>query len=492
MTAKRQVQDSQIIPAARESETVLYAHVFLALLAGLALRLLFAFRFPGSADDSKIYLQLAHNWVDHHAYALWVNGHLVPTDIRVPGYPAFLAGVAIILGRTIRAIVLSQVALDLGTCLVTAALSAALAPPAARRRVAIAALWLAATCPFTANYTAVVLTETLAAFLTTAALVSFSIGLEQQTARRFALLGAFLTGVATLVRPEMPLLLGVAALAYVLRWTRPLGIRKLTFNIALLAGAFFLPLLPWAARNLMTLHEGQIIASRYATMPGEYAPVGYYAWNGTWLARYRDVYLSVWRIGDEQLETEDLPASAFDSPEEKARIADLFQQYNDSPDLEISPEVDRQFAAIAKERTRRHPLRTYIRLPFERALTMWFTPRTELLPIDGKIWPIRERWEESHADFLTTLAFGALGYVYVALAFAGIWVAWRASRFSDPSKSEGDCPNLCAIGLVLTYLLVRTAFLTTVEAPEPRYLVPCYPAVLALVALLWTGKKQRE
>jgi hypothetical protein len=227
-------------------------------------------------------------------------------------------------------------------------------------------------------------------------------------------------------------------------------------------------------------------------MPGEYAPVGYYAWNGTWLARYRDVYLSVWRIGDEQLETEDLPASAFDSPEEKARIADLFQQYNDSPDLEISPEVDRQFAAIAKERTRRHPLRTYIRLPFERALTMWFTPRTELLPIDGKIWPIRERWEESHADFLTTLAFGALGYVYVALAFAGIWVAWRASRFSDPSKSEGDCPNLCAIGLVLTYLLVRTAFLTTVEAPEPRYLVPCYPAVLALVALLWTGKKQRE
>ena len=85
-----------------------------------------------------------------------------------------------VFGRTIRAIVLSQVALDLGTCFLTAALSAALAPVAGRRRVAIAALWLAATCPFLANYSAVVLTEVLATFLTTAALVCFAIGLRQE------------------------------------------------------------------------------------------------------------------------------------------------------------------------------------------------------------------------------------------------------------------------------------------------------------------------
>jgi hypothetical protein len=63
---------------------------------------------------------------------------------------------------------------------------------------------------------------------------------------------------------------------------------------------------------------------------------------------------------------------------------------------------------------------------------------------------------------------------------------------SGESKSKDDGPNLWGIGFVLAYLLVRTAFLTTVEAPEPRYLIPCYPAVLALVALLWTGKKRQE
>ena len=314
MTAQRQPQEAPIIPARRGGVTVLCTHAFLAILVGLALRLLFVFRFPASADDSETYLQLARNWADHHVYGLWVNGHLVPTDLRMPGYPAFLAGVAMVFGRSIRAIVLSQAALDLGTCFLAAALGATLAPVAARRRVAIAALWLAATCPFVANYSAVVLTEVLATFLTTAALVCFAMGLSQEvnesgflvlihnrrlTPLFLAMLGAFLTGVATLVRPEMPLLLAVAMIVYAWRWWKPLSFRKLVLTGAALAGALLLPLAPWAARNLMTLHEAQILAPRYTTMPGEYAPVGYFAWTGTWLERYRDVYLNIWKIGEE-------------------------------------------------------------------------------------------------------------------------------------------------------------------------------------------------
>ena len=45
-------------------------------------------------------------------------------------------------------------------------------------------------------------------------------------------------------------------------------------------------------------------------------------------------------------------------------------------------------------------------------------------------------------------------------------------------------PNVWGIGFLLAYLLVRTAFLTTVEAPEPRYVLSCYPVVLAFISLL--------
>ena len=166
-----------------------------------------------------------------------------------------------------------------------------------------------------ANYSAAVLTEVLATFLTTAALVCFAKGLGEKVnernsfaltlQRRFSplslvLLGAFLTGIATLVRPEMPLLFVVAVIVFSLRWWRSLGFRKLVLAGAAMAGAFLIPVIPWAARNLMTLHEVQFLAPRYTTMPGEYASVGYYAWTGTWLERYRDVYLNIWKIGEER------------------------------------------------------------------------------------------------------------------------------------------------------------------------------------------------
>ena len=493
-----------IIPSPQGGVTALCVHMFLPVLAGLALRLLFVHWFPTTAGDSEIYLQLARNWADGHVFALLQNGRLVPTDLRMPGYPAFLAGVALLFRRSTQAILLSQAVLDLFTCILTAALAAALAPACARRRVWIVALWLAATCPFVANYAAVVLTEVVVAFLGTAALVCFILGLRQNPVGltlstdskvmspfTLALLGGFFTGLATLVRPEMPLLLAAACLMFGLRAWRSLGVRKAILFALVMSGAFLLPLLPWAARNAVSLKKLQFLAPRYATLPGEYAPVGYFAWTRTWLERYRDVYLTVWKIGEEGLDVNDLPASAFDSPEEKSRISDLITQYNDSPDLDISPEMDRQFAEIARERTRRHPLRTYIRVPFERALTIWFTPRTELLPIDGKFWPLRRQWDDSHADVLVTGGFAALGYLYVALAIGGIWLARRKSRESGAIATAAGV-NLWGIALLLIYLLIRTIFLTTVEAPEPRYVVSCYPAVLALAALLGIRNREHE
>lgn len=492
-------REATIIPAGGNGVTALRVHAFLAIIVALGLRLLFVLRFPGSAGDSDLYLQLARNWADHHVYGLWLNGYLVPTDLRTPGYPTLLAGVALILGRSLRAIMLSQAVIDVLTCFLTAALAAALAPAGLLRRSWIIALWLAATCPFLANYTAVVLTETLVTFLATAAVCCFALALrgeftvlkllEEQNGQKhltpfaLALLGAFLTGLATLVRPEMPLLLVVAAPALVLRgWKLP-GARKMLFAVAAMGAAFLIPLLPWAGRNLVTLNKVQFIAPRYANLPGEYAPVGYYAWTATWLERYRDAYLSLWKIGEEPVDINDLPPSAFDSPAEKARIADLFCEYNDSAGLDISPEMDRQFAEIARERTRRHPLRTYVSAPIQRALSIWFTPRTELMDIDGKFWPLREQWEDSRANVMITGSFAVLGYLYVGLSLGGVWIAWRHAA-AGGTPGLRDAPNVWGIGFLLAYLLVRTAFLTTVEAPEPRYVLSCYPVVLAFISLL--------
>src|ERR1700727_649414 len=140
---------------------------FAATLAALALRLLFLVHFPGIVDDSRLYADIAMNWLQYGVYGISNSGQVMPTLSRLPGYPAFLAAVFAVFGwSNFRAVLLIQVLFDLGTCFIVA--------DTARRmfseRAAKAAFMLGALCPFLANYAAAALTETLEIFFTALAL----------------------------------------------------------------------------------------------------------------------------------------------------------------------------------------------------------------------------------------------------------------------------------------------------------------------------------
>ena len=465
-------------------------HAAIAAFAGLALRLFLVLRYPADAGDAAIYEELAQNWLHEHVYGIFYANGLTPSDIRAPGYPAFLAIVDFLLRRGQGAFVLAQALLDLGTCFLVAWLASRLAPRPQRPRVALAALWLAATCPLVANYAAVPLPEVLATFLTAAALipmVAACIALEGDDAGavdgspwntpwKSWFVAGFLVGLATLVRPESPLLLVALALVLAVRWRRRVDWGNLVRVGALTAAGLVLPLAPWAARNWAQFHQVQFLAPRYAASPDEYTPRGLYAWTATWLVRFRDVYLVPWNIGSDRVEISDVSPAAFDSPSERARVAALLDQYDVRQ--RITPEVDAGFAALARERTARDPLRTYLVVPLGRVATLWFTPRTELLPVSGHLWPIGQQWREDPPGFSLTVFLGALNFFYVGLAIAGLWRAHLQRDTLGPGVRT-------AVMLLVVWIVVRTAFLTQVETPEPRYVLECFPALLALGALVW-------
>lgn len=458
-----------------------YKHLFPALLAGLSLRLFFIWRFPFASGDTPWYEELARNWLNYGVYGLFSNGHLYPTDLRMPGYPGFLAFIYSMAGTGRNAVFVAQAFIDLATCLLAVCIAARLADGASERvrsRIAIATLWLAVLCPFTANYAAVPLTEVLTIFLTTLAILtfllpsSFQLDLIRQSSNllrsvRTWFLGGLVVGLGTLVRPETPLLLVAVLLVYWLRWWRPSNWGKLTVATLWMILGVLVPLAPWAARNAHTLGRVQFLAPRYAQSFGEAVPTGFYAWTQTWMFRSRDAYLSSWKLPVDPIALDDLPDYAFDSPEERNRVAFLLEGYN--RERRMTSQMDGEFAKLAKERTRRQPFRSYIWIPIERTAAMWFTPRTALLPYSGQMWPGSDGWHQSFTGFGITLGLALLNFLYAGLAIIG-FVQWR--------KSPG-------IALILAFIVVRTAFLTQLQTCEPRYVLVCFPALLALGAQSW-------
>ena len=456
-------------------------HLALAALAGLALRVFFVLKFPVTGTgDSPFYIELAWNWLKKGVYGFAVNGQLTPVDMRVPGYPAFLAAIFTVAGQSVRAAMLAQAVLDTAGCFLMALIAARLAPETSRRRVTLAALWLAALCPFMANYSAAILTETLAIFLTALALLVL-LGTELGDVRpkengsivtNAWFLGGIIAGFGTLVRPETPLLLIAAGLVLTTKWWRPPDWAKLARAGLLMGAGLLLPLVPWAARNWTTLHEVQFLAPRYSELPGEYTPLGFSAWTDTWLWRYRDVYRISWKADNEEISFDDIPASTFDSADERARVEDILERYNETETIDRA--LDNEFRELARERTARHPLRTYLKIPALRVLSLWFTPRIELLPFTGPILPLRDEWREDRRDMVVTTGLFLLNLIYIALALAGAWAA-RARP---------------GVAFLIVFIVLRTVFFTRVETPEPRYVLECYPAVIALAAQVFAGRRQ--
>jgi 4-amino-4-deoxy-L-arabinose transferase-like glycosyltransferase len=430
-----------------------------ATIAAVALRLLFILRFPAVTTDSFVYGDIAKNWLQHRIYGLSGPEEISPTYIRLPGYPAFLAAVFAIFGvEHYRAVLVVQMFVDVGTCFVIADMGRRAFSP----RAAKAAFLLAALCPFLANYSAAALTETLEVFFTALALDFAIAGITTLDHRRMRpWLGCGLAvAAAILLRPDGGLLL-IAIEAYLLvvllrSWKKRSQAVHVLRAILAVAVISLAPLIPWSLRNLHTLHRFEPLAPRYANQEDEFVPMGFNRWVKTWIADYTSVEEIYWPVPGDVIPADNLPARAFDSDAQHQQTLQLLGEYNEV--LHFTPELDSKFAALAEQRIGNHPLRYYLVLPAVRIVDMWLRPRTELLPSDRRWWEFNDDPQSS----VLAIALGVINLLYVGAALAGL-VRTRFVTFS---------------ALLLTFVVLRSAFLGTLENPEPRYTLECFPALI--------------
>jgi hypothetical protein len=435
------------------------------LAAGAALRLWTIHSDPQIQGDSLIYGDIATNWLTHGIYGHTV-GHasgpptIEPTLVRLPGYPAFLALCFAVFGvANYHAVLYLQAIIDLGTCLLVAGLAAKICGPRAGRW----ALLLAALCPFTANYAASPLTETLSIFCVALGFRALPEVLEGPrrgwTALLIFSLLVFSWSYAALLRPDGALLAVVLWISLIVYGRHTLGWAS-ALRLAVLAGLLsLLPFVAWTLRNEHTFHVFQPLAPRYANDPGEFAFPGFVRWIKTLTADFTSTNEIYWNGNSDRIDPGNLPARAFDNPGQYQQTRRLLEQYNATTTL--TPELDAAFAQLAADRVRAHPFRYYVGLPLLRLADMWLRPRVETLNVPLRWW----QYSRHPAATRVALFYGALNLAYLVAACLGA-LSW---------------PRLA--GSMVGLIALRSLLLATLEAPEPRYTLECFPVLFVLAAV---------
>jgi hypothetical protein len=435
------------------------ASVFAALVAGLALRIWMYFKFPQNSGDPLIYGGLAKNLLLHGQLAITdASGMMHPTLIRLPGYPLFVALCFRLFGmENYFSVACVQFALDLATCLLLADFVRRISGA----RPAQCTLWLAALCPFTAVYAGAALSETPTLFVIALALWSLERFRERQSWVS-ALLFTFAITYAALLRPDGALV-GVALAPAMIPILRRHGngggrsrgsLTRLAIVCVLVA---LTPFALWTARNWRVFHVIQPLAPRYATDPGEDVYPGWQKWVKTWCLDFVSTYEIYWNVPGSPLELDKLPSRAFDSPAQRAETEAIAKAYEDNGE-DLSPKIDAQFAQLAAERIAANPFRYYVALPLGRLADMWLRPRVENLPIDLDWWVYNHHYAETRFSWF----YAALNAFYILLGIAGLCLRPRFWPW------------------MLAYFILRSALLATIEAPEARYTLECFPMLFAL------------
>ncbi|MEP6944707.1 MAG: glycosyltransferase family 39 protein [Acidobacteriota bacterium] len=503
------------------------AAAVVAVAAAAAFHVWAATRFVSEQPpDSTMYVQLAKNLIEHGSFSIDTAEPYAPTLIRLPGYPLFLAAVYSTFGiDNESAVRVSQGLIYTLTCLLAGILAAAWTNgQRRRRRAAMFTFLLAAVCPFTLVYTAALLTETLTTTFLIGTLLAATFALRSRKSTRslwwWATAG-LLAGLNVMLRPDAGLFAFGIGLTIVVSTLFGPGRLKIRLGDRIVKGlvfsiAFLMPLVPWTIRNEQVFGVFQPLAPAHAEMPGEFVSHGYFLWLRTWIDDPKYISPMLWDLELKPIDIKSVPPYAFASDDERARVQQLLDSYNNSDpdhpaakptpqaepddsadddsesqddqaannqdagdddhstdeewDLKISPEVDAGFQQLASERIEREPFRFYVWLPAKRAYAMWFDTHSDFYPFAGELFPLKDLDENTGQEIWLPL-FAALNVIFSVLAFGGIITLC----FSAAYRSR------MWLLLVLLTCIPRIAFFGTLENPEPRYLVELFilAAILA-------------
>jgi hypothetical protein len=383
---------------------------------------------------------------------------------RLPGYPIFLAYIAVRAPADMELNLIraahANVLLDVGTALLVLLILRERKLGGALSSV----LGLAATlvCPLLVLLSCYGLTETFSTFLATLEIWLALRAMRTRPILHAALCGV-VAGVAQLTRADAATVAPAVALAIAFA-DFPRRTRLLALGACV--GAAVIVFLPWPVRNLVRFHRPYLAATYWRDSNGNALPDEPVNWERTWGSGAEgESHLDLFFYFNHRLEPNGrnvLQPVMYDDEAERRRVLDLFQRYAKE---KFSPPVTVGFAALARERARRAPWRTFVELPAKRIKKLWSPVPEYELPLRTPLLGLPE-----HRP-----VFGYWDDVAFALALVGAAGMFARGRGS-PERRTFAILLACIASRSLLY-----GFASPIGVTE-RYLVEAYPLLLVFAA----------
>jgi hypothetical protein len=262
---------------------------------------------------------------------------------------------------------------------------------------------------------------------------------------------------------------------------QPLRRRLLALALCgLVAGAVFAP---WPLRNYLRFGHAYASSWYWRTRYGAPLPMGFIRWARTFCAgepgeSFVDLRVTVRGPLDTEPGRGLLP-SMYDSPAEQHLLTALFHRYNYEF---LSPTVDAAFSALAAERARRAPLRTYVLLPLRRMLHLWS-------PVPEHELPMRVDFLDLPARRSLFGTFNRLLFAAAALGAVRLWWRGRRAALAAAPAAVPAAVSDARAGRYLSLMLVSTVVLRSVVLSlivafglTQRHLVEVFPLLIILAA----------
>jgi hypothetical protein len=460
-------------------------------VAALAPRLALIGLFPQAYGDAGIYLTVARNIFQNLCVSMSdpATAGCAPHwgGNQLPGYPAFISLVWFVQGESLTAVRITQA---LAATAAICWMAFALGRLTNSRPVVLLAALILALSPVAIGWPRHLFTETLALATTTWVFAELVLSLADRRLRIIPL--ALALAAAVFVRYDgIWLCLPTALCAFLLH---PPAIALGRGMI--LALLMMLPLAAWSVRSISA---GLPAIPSLATANQEVQlPLGYLEWGGTWSVSEYQLASWAFPVYNRRYSAIYVDASAFDGPEERARVESLLARMVVWEGKPLPQDIDAAFAALADERKARNPARRWFWLPLKRAAVMWTNPYSSSgwpaaaeLDADVPASELKLLVEEGMAGaFRLVFKYPVLA-AYKALTAGYRWLICTliaillVLSWTSPALREARF----LLWLAVAYAMARTGFFSFFFANSTRYIIECVPglevAAVVCLAALW-------